>query len=191
MFALNNEMLSYLMIDPCKGINSPDQRLLELNRTQSLLYSKEYSIISLTGYSDGVWDKSYLAFNENDNDLLRQDAIFMLTNSTQNEIIIKYKGESQPKMISKDGSEALMSIQPYSDVVKESKIYILDGYYFSFKKERRYRLIESKNEISKGMTIEYFNNDKWNHKIVSDVDTEFEKMYKLLIKYNKLRVEIN
>jgi hypothetical protein len=38
------------------------------------------------------------------------------------------------------------------------------------------------------MLVEYFNKDKWYERLVEDPSQEYEKIYKLLIKYNKVRV---
>ena len=35
--------------------------------------------------------------------------------------------------------------------------------------------------------IEYFNNNKWCQKIVNDPNREWDDMWKLLVKYDKLR----
>jgi hypothetical protein len=47
---------------------------------------------------------------------------------------------------------------------------------------------KKKEDFRQGMIIEYFNNSQWNEKIVFDLDTEWDKMYKLLVKYDKIRV---
>ena len=39
------------------------------------------------------------------------------------------------------------------------------------------------------MIVEYFNENKWTKKQISNIETEYENMYKLLIKYKKLRIE--
>jgi hypothetical protein len=38
------------------------------------------------------------------------------------------------------------------------------------------------------MIVEFYNNDQWIEKVVENIDVEYERLYKLLIKYNKLRV---
>lgn len=40
------------------------------------------------------------------------------------------------------------------------------------------------------MIVEYFNKDKWIKKQVINPETEYEKMYDLLIKFNKIRIAI-
>ena len=44
-------------------------------------------------------------------------------------------------------------------------------------------------ELKNGMIIEYFNNNKWNELPVNNLDTQYDKMFKLLMKYDKLRIE--
>ena len=38
------------------------------------------------------------------------------------------------------------------------------------------------------MLVEYFNNNKWYEKKVEDPINEYDKIYKLMIKYDKIRV---
>jgi hypothetical protein len=38
------------------------------------------------------------------------------------------------------------------------------------------------------MLVEYLNNNKWCEKLVENPNEEYEKLYKLLIKYDKVRV---
>ena len=38
------------------------------------------------------------------------------------------------------------------------------------------------------MLVEYLNEDRWIPKTINNVDLEYEKMYKLLMKYQKMRV---
>lgn len=190
MLNLIDENVAYLLVSPCVINKTEDENFLTLNKTQSLLYNRDYSLISLTGYCGGTWDKSYIAYNQNNNDELREDALFFLGILEQNSIVVKYKGDTQLKLIHNDGGESLLSLQNYSESVENTKVYIYNGYYFSLVPEKRVYMIESKSQIKSGMRLEFFNNDKWNEKIVNDVDTEFENMYKLLIKYKKLRAVI-
>ncbi len=41
------------------------------------------------------------------------------------------------------------------------------------------------------MLIEYFNQNKWVEKRVENINEEYEKLYKLLIKYDKIRISSN
>lgn len=187
MLNLIDENVAYLLVSPYQENISEDDNFLAMNRVQSLLYNREYSLISLTGYSGGKWNKSYLAYNNKDNQTLREDALFILEMTNQKEIAIKYEGDTKLRLINIDGGESTLSLQNYSENSNSYKVYIYNGYYFSLVPEARYFMIESKNQIKTGMKLEFFNNDRWNEKVVYDVDKEFENMYKLLIKYKKLR----
>ena len=39
------------------------------------------------------------------------------------------------------------------------------------------------------MIVEYFNNNQWSEKVVENPNDEWERMYKLLLKYDKVRVQ--
>lgn len=189
MLNLLDKNVGYLIVSPFQSRLSDVENLVELSKIQSILYSREYSLISLTGYCGGNWDKSYIAYNDNHNELLREDATFLLKNTAQSEVVIKYKNEEFLKLLSETGAESLLSMHGYSENVTESKIYIYNGFYFTLRPEKKYKLIESKSDLKSGMKVEYYNNEKWNEKVVQNIDLEYENMYKLLIKYNKLRIE--
>ena len=44
------------------------------------------------------------------------------------------------------------------------------------------------NDFRIGMVVEYFNNNKWCEKLVEDPNKEWNNIYKLMVKYNKVRV---
>ena len=60
---------------------------------------------------------------------------------------------------------------------------------FSFVESKRYRIPKSKDDFKAGMIIEYFNNNQWSQKVVENPNDEWERMYKLLLKYDKIRVQ--
>jgi hypothetical protein len=103
-------------------------------------------------------------------------------------IVIKVKGQEQPKVVKSDGTENNLIITNY-DSQLEKKTYIYQGISFTLTEKKRYFFPKNKDDFKSGMIIEYFNNNKWHSKIVQNIDSEFDKMYKLLIKYEKIRVE--
>jgi hypothetical protein len=189
MLELTDESVSYFIVSPARGIADPTMAIVEASRAQSLLYSRDYSLISLTGYSGGVYDRSYLAYGASDNESLREDAMMYIREMAQREVLVKYSGSRTLTILSVDGSEYPVSIRQYDG--GDDRAFIHEGQCFSVRREKRYRTVESRSEIRRGMTLEYFNNDRWNEVVVSDPDTEFERMYRLLIKYSKLRVCID
>ena len=139
----------------------------------------------------GKSSKSFIAVNtsQNTNDDLRSDSIYLMENFGVDNVIVKYNKESDPTKINGDGSETPMSLKVY-DQNLENKMYIYNGISFTFNEMKRYYFPKKESDIKKGMIVEYFNNNKWNKKKVEDPSTEYEKLYKLLIKYEKLRIEV-
>jgi hypothetical protein len=103
------------------------------------------------------------------------------------EIIVKYQGQYLLTKILEDGSEIPIEIN-YYDNNQGKKIYIHEGVSFTLNDKKRYFFPSKKEDLKSGMLIEYFNNNMWYQKKVDNLDTEYEKMYKLLMKYEKLRV---
>jgi hypothetical protein len=121
---------------------------------------------------------------------LRKDSIYLLDSFHQESVIIKYVGEKSSSKILSNGYEKPMSVALYNSD-SNNKTYLYNGVSFSFIEEKRYYSPKQKSDLKNGMIIEYFNNSKWNTKQILDVDKEYEELYRLLIKYNKLRIESN
>jgi hypothetical protein len=186
MINLADKNSSYLLISPDKkGYSDITKKTIE-NRLFNILYSKDYILVPIKGYYDGIFENSFIAVSSENNETLRKDALLLMNELKQDSLIIKYNSEESAKRISKDGSERLLSINLYSD--SNEKLYLYNGLSFSFMEQKRYFFPKKKEDIKNGSIIEYFNQNKWNKKTVLDLDTEYESLYKLLIKYEKLRI---
>jgi len=67
--------------------------------------------------------------------------------------------------------------------------YLYRRLSFSFVESKRYWIPKTKEDFKVGMIVEYFNNNQWSQKVVQDPNDEWERMYKLLLKYDKIRVQ--
>jgi hypothetical protein len=172
---LSNINISYLILSTSN------------NDVAAILDSKSYQILPLQSYRGGKYDSSYMGYSDVDNNTLRSDVIFLLEKTNINHAIIKYKGESLPRKIFYDGRECLLDINMY-DSEHTDTTYLYKGLSFSFKEAKRYWIPKRKEDFRVGMIVEYFNNNKWNEKLVENPDVEWDKMFKLLLKYNKIRV---
>ena len=156
----------------------------------SILYAKEYNIIPIKGYYRGQYEDSIISYGPVDNDNLRKDTLFLLNYFHQDCAIIKYMGESNAKKIFKDGSEKPLGIVMYN-TDSENISYLYNGTSFSFVESKRYWKPTKKEDFKIGMLVEYLNNNKWYERKVENPNLEFEELYKLLIKYDKIRVVSN
>ena len=172
---LENPQISYLLISSNK-----------LDDIVSVLYSRDYQILEMKNYENGIFIDSILAYGTIDNDSLRSDIIFLLDKFYVGSAIIKYKGENKPRKISNTGSERILGISKYNENCESS--YIYKGMSFSFFEEKRYWIPKKKDDFRIGMIVEYFNNNQWTEKLVENPNEEWENMYKLMLKYNKIRV---
>jgi hypothetical protein len=127
-----------------------------------------------------------MVFSNCDNNELRKDLIFLLNQFHQDWGIIKYLGEENSTKVWKDGSERPLDVNLYN-TDNESPSYLYNGLSFSFVESVRYWKPSKKEDFKIGMLIEYFNNNKWSQKIVNDPNQEWNDMWKLLVKYDKLR----
>ena len=153
----------------------------------SVLWAKEYNVIPIDGYYKGQYEKSVLASCNLSNDELRKDLIFFLNHFGQECGIIKYEGETGAKKLFNDGSEKPLGIVLYN-TDSENISYLYNGLSFSFVEQVRYWKPTKLDDIKIGMIVEYLNKDKWYQKRVENPNEEWENMFKLLSKYDKLRV---
>lgn len=175
MTGLENENATFILLSSRK-----------LNDIISILYAKEYQVTYIKSFYKEQYEDCIMAYAKVDNDTLRSDVLFILEYFDETYAIIKYSGEEMAKNIFKDGSETPLKIVMYN--TDENNIsYINNGISFSFVESVRYWIPTKKEDFKEGMIIEYFNNNEWNQKSVGNVNEEYEKLYKLLIKYNKIR----
>jgi hypothetical protein len=173
---LTNKNLSFILLSSEK-----------IDDMLSILYAKNYQIIPIKGYYRGQYENSALAFSDVDNDELRKELIFLLNHFHQECGIIKYKGETVAKKLFADGSEKPMGIVLYN-TDSENVSYLYNGVSFSFVEQVRYWKPTKLEDFKVGMVVEYLNNNKWFEKRVENPEQDWNKMFKLLSKYDKLRV---
>lgn len=176
MLDLKNPNISYVLISS-ENIKS----------LISYLYSRDYYLLEIKGYYQGKFEDSLIAFTELDSSELRKDCLHMMEYFDQDCVIVKYRNENSAKKIFNDGQEKPLGILLYN-TDSDNKSYIHDGLSFSFVEKQLYYFPKEKSDFKSGMLIECFSNNKWIEKKVVNPDVEFDKMYSLLMKYNKIRI---
>ena len=176
MLGLEQPNISYMLISS-----------ENLDQITSVLYAKNYQILPIKGYFEGVFEDSIMAFGRTDNEELRNDTLFLLGHFNEKNAIVKYLGESEAKRVFFNGSEEPLDIVMYN-TNESNKSYIHSGISFSFIEKTRYWKPRSQDDLKVGMVVEYQNNNKWYERIVRNPKEEWEKLYKLLTKYDKVRI---
>ncbi len=176
MLDLKNTNISYILVSS-----------ENLNSLVSYLYSRDYYLLDIKGYYQGKFEDSLIAFTDLPSDDLYRDCLHIMEHFNQECVIAKYKGENSAKKIFQDGQEKPLGILLYN-TDSENKSYIHDGLSFSFVEKQLYYFPKDKEDFKSGMIIECFSNNKWIEKKVVNPEIEFEKMYSLLMKYNKIRI---
>lgn len=188
---LNDRNISYIIISAYSINNSQQDNFVLNDKLEDALYLKEYSLNKLGGVYNGMREESFLAFKKAENDELRKDAIELMDRFNQKSVIVKYKGDPTPKKILKDGNEKPLGIAMYSDNL-DNRSYFNGGVSFSFVEQKRYFTPTKKEDFKDGMIIEIKNNkDKWVETKVQNRDFEWEKVYKLFTKYDKVRIPLD
>ena len=188
MLNLLDRKLAYILISPEKYYNSKLENDVNCERICSILYSKDYTILQVQGYYKNKYEKAFLAFTEDTNDNLRFDAIYLMDKFHQESVIVKYRDYDFVNKIMSDGSEKNLSLVLYDSEMKD-RTYLYNGVSFTFLENKKYYFPKKKEELRKGLIVEYYNNNNWVKKEVVNIEIEWDKLYKLLTKYEKLRVE--
>lgn len=156
----------------------------------SILYAKNYQIIPIKEFYKNQYDDSIIAYSNIDNDEIRKDLIFLLNHFHEDNAIIKYLGETEAKRLFRDGSEKPLNTVLYN-TDSNNKSYLYNGLSFSFVEGVRYWKPTKKEDFKVGMLVEFMNNNKWYKQKVENPSVEYDGLYKLLIKYDKIRVVSN
>lgn len=190
MFNLNGTDISYIIFSPEQKDLSKIENSLLCEKASSILYSKDYVVISVKGHYKGELENSFIALqNVPNNDSLREDCLYLLEIFKQNNAIVKYQGHEDATKIYNSGEEKPMTITIY-DSNLDNKTYLYNGISFSFLEKQRFYFPKEKSELKKGMVLEYYNNKDWVKKEIVDINTEYDNLYKLLMKYKKVRIPV-
>ena len=181
---LDDPYINYIVISAYKGTSADvENRLSHSRLCDSLLY-KDFTIIEMSGTTPSV-----LAYKTMDNNDLRYDAIELMDKYSQEYVIVKYKGETEAKKIHFDGREMLLGIVKYDGDASNHNFFV-EGTAFSFKNKKRYNIPKRMEDFKKGMIIEMKNNNgDWVESTVNDPEVEYHRMYKILMRYDKIRIE--
>lgn len=181
---LDDPFINYIIISAYQSKEDDIKNRLAFSRLQDKLIYKDFTILEMGGVQP-----SYLAYKDCDNDELRYDAIELMDSMKQEFVIVKYKGETEAKKILFDGRENLLGIVGYNGNENNHNFFV-EGVSFSFEPRKRYYKPNGLKDFKEGMIVEILNNDgQWIEKRVKDPEVEYERMYKLLSKYNKIRIE--
>lgn len=181
---------SFIIIETKKeGISDYEFKVL-CERINSVLYSKDFMVYSIKSFHLDKQEDCYLGLiNSTDNDDLRKDTLNILNFLNLESCVIKYNSHKDPFKIFDSGKEIPLNFSIYESH-ENNKVYIFNGLSFGLREKVRYFYPKKKDHLKNGMVVEFFNNDTWNEKKITDIDVEFEKLYKLLIKYDKLRISM-
>ncbi len=158
----------------------------------SVLWSRNFSIIDIKSHKNGLKEDCIIAYpNKIDNNSIREDSIFLMDRFFEKDIIVKYSGEDHFTKISTDGSEDLLEMILYDTDYENRTSYLYEGLSFSFKEKIRYSKPKSKDDLKIGMIVEYHNKGKWVGYEIKNPQEDYDKLFKLLIKYDKVRINEN
>lgn len=190
MFKLNDPNISFILCSP----ELDNISLIENNNRNSsmvnLLYSLEYNLIAINSSHQSKLSRYYIGLSNINNDKLRNEAIFIMEQFSLNEIFLKYKKSENIIRINIAGEE-FPNVINYYDNDFSKKIFLYEGISFTLNEQKRFAIPREKSDLKNGMIVEYLNNDNvWKERIINDINLEYDKTYKLMMKYEKIRIPI-
>lgn len=180
---LDDPYINYIIISGYQSDEDDLTNRLYHSRLFDRLIFKDFTVLPMGGKQP-----SYYAYKDCSNDELRYDAIELMDAFKQNYVICKYTGETEAKKIIFDGRESLLGIVKYEGNDNNHNFFV-EGNTFSFEPRKRYWTPTKVDNFKENMIVEIMNNNgQWVEKKIKDPEVEFERMFKLLIKYNKIRI---
>lgn len=185
---LGNKKSYYIIISAYSDKQDDYTNKVMSSNLEDALYLKDYSIYKL---GNGTNKIAYIGYKESateeDNNELRYNAIELMDRFYQTSVVVKYYNEKKPKRILENGSEKSLKLTNFNGDMDNS--YYNEGSSFSFVDEQEYFIPNKKSDIKEGMIVEIKNNNnEWIPREVDDPDKEWENMYKLLVKYNRIKI---
>lgn len=153
----------------------------------SYLYSKSYSIFPVQKIEGDKVTENYICINTSDNISLLSDSSKLINDLNVGSVIIKYFEDVNIYEVLRD-DKRLVEVKYYSEG-NETK-YLHDKYIFSFVNKKIYSFPKDISDFKEGMIVECLSNNNWIKRSVNNVSLEYDKIYKLLIKYNKVRIPV-
>lgn len=184
---LSDRNKNYLIISSYKEGEDEFINQLNVNKLETALYLRDYTVIDVYNGSS----KCFLAHKDSDCNDIRYDAIELMYEFKQEFVIVKYKEEETAKKITYEGMEYPLGIVEYQGD-SENHNFFIEGKAISFEPQKRYFYPKTPSDFKKGMIVEYKNNNhQWVEQVVMSPQIEYDRMYKLLIKYDKIRIKYN
>lgn len=179
---IDNKGNTYIIL--CNNINIDNEQTILDKFGYDMTYIKQID-------SDGVLYDTVIAYNDAvSNNTIRENVLYLLNIYDDAYAYVKYHGEDFVNMVSKDGTEVPL------DIIKENNnkgydVFLINGYWYSFIKKPIYRKPTKMSDFKKGMVVEFYNNNRWNTMVVENPPKEYDTIYKLFIKYDKIRIKEN
>jgi len=189
MINILDENNPYLIIDPFDNRLTHIQNRILLEKITSYLYSFNYTLFPMSTHFKNEKTNSIFAISPEENSAIKDKCKFLFTHFSEKNIYIKYKDKNSVISMNKDLLEDNLNIELYPSNINE-KVYVIHGLSFSFEKLKKYFFPKNKEHFKNDMVVEYFNNNRWISKRIENIDSEYDKMLKLLVKYEKVRINI-
>jgi hypothetical protein len=154
---------------------------------ESYLYSMGYHIINIKNFFNGEFKDAMVAFIGDDSDKLRSDSLHLIKHFSVEYLYIKYFGDTDCFKLLPSGEEYPYKWEKWNtDPYKIT--FIHSGLSFSFSEQKRWYKPKEIGDFKIGMTVECFSDGKWIRMMVKNPQSEWNDIYKLMIKWDKIRI---
>ncbi len=153
------------------------------------LYSRGYELLEMKDYYQGEFRDSILAWTINKNQETKRESLDIIRHFDHNCVIFKEIGKTEAKKIFRNGSERPLRVIMYNTDPKNHS-FICEGVSFSFVEKSIYKFPKNRDEFKNGMIVECYSNSGWIKKTILNAELEYNNIYRLLSKYNKVRITV-
>ena len=158
-----------------------------IDNISSYLYSRDYKLIEMTKFKDGTFTDCLVGITEKIKSDVMSDINHISNHFKLQFVIAKFFGDECPVRLNENGTIDDLDLIMY-DTNLDLDSYIKDGVSFSFVKKKKYSYPKEKKDFKVDMIIECYSSNGWIEKIVKDVDSEFDSIYSILSKFDRVRV---
>lgn len=172
MVDLNINKLTYIIID-------------NIQEYKNILIGNGYALYEMLSHNGIGYSNSYIAIINSEDEKIEEDCNTLIQNGLD-KFFVKYN--KKDKIYKYENNKyKLQEITYFPIEINES--YNINNATFKFKNLKEYTNIKDKEELKNGMVVEVCDKNKWISKTIQNIDEEYDTIYKLMIKYNKVRIE--
>lgn len=155
---------------------------------ESLLYSRGYILQTIQKVVDGQGSEALLAYKNSAGEDLERDIFELFDKAHLDSVILLHDGFYTH--IKGQGSRIELEISTDQSSGGDELFFVIKERPLFFSPKKLYKDILQKEELIGEKMVQIFNQNRWQTMIIENLDEDWNNIYKLFAKYNKLRLPL-